>query len=56
MKYRSIRKNVAIFYSNDAMLSHISYNANVGINNVSEDSLINSKKEWNYVHISLIYM
>ena len=37
-------------YFNDAMLRQIS--EGIKINNVDEDSLINSKNEWNYFQIS----
>ena len=42
--------NVTGVYSNDAMLRQIS--EGVKVNNVDEDSLMNSKNEWNYFHIS----
>ena len=41
--------NVTGVYSNDAMLRQIS--EGVKINNVDEDSLMNSKNEWNYFQI-----
>ena len=41
--------NATVFNSNDAMLRQIS--EGIKINNVDEDSLINSKTEWNYFQI-----
>ena len=41
--------NVTVVYPNDAMLRQIS--EGIKINNVDEDSLINSKSEWNYFQI-----
>ena len=41
--------NVTGVYSNDAMRRQIS--KGVKINNVDEDSLMNSKNEWNYFQI-----
>ena len=41
--------NVTGVYSNDTMLRQIS--EGVKINNVDEDSLMNSKNEWNYFQI-----
>ena len=41
--------NVTGVYFNDAMLTQIS--EGIKINNEDEDSLINSKNEWNYFHI-----
>ena len=42
MKYSNFKLNVMGVYSNDAMLRQIS--EGIKINNVDEDSLINSKK------------
>ena len=41
--------NVTGSYSNDAMLRQIS--ENVGIDQVPEGSLMNSKNEWNYSRV-----
>ena len=41
--------NATGVYPNDAMLRQISEGIN--INNLDEDSLINSKNEWNYFQI-----
>ena len=41
--------NVTGVYSNEAMLRQIS--GGIKINNVDEDTLINSKTEWNYFQI-----
>ena len=42
--------NVTGVYPNDAMLRQIS--EGIKINNVDEDSLMNSKNEWNYFQIA----
>ena len=46
---RGNEMNVTGVYFNDAMLRQIS--EGIKINNVDEDSLINSKNEWNYFQI-----
>ena len=43
---QQFQMNVTEVYFNDAMLRQIS--EGIKINNVDEDSLINSKNEWNY--------
>ena len=45
--------NVTGIYPNDAMLRQIS--EGIKINNVDEDSLINSKNEWNYFQFRVLY-
>ena len=46
---QQFQMNVTGVYFNDAMLRQIS--EGIKINNVDEDSLINSKNEWNYFQI-----
>ena len=46
---KKFQMNATVFNSNDAMLRQIS--EGIKINNVDEDSLINSKTEWNYFQI-----
>ena len=46
---QKFQMNVTGVYSNIAMLRQIS--EGVRINNVEEDSLMNSKNEWTYFHI-----
>ena len=46
---QQFQMNVTGVYPNDAMLRQIS--EGIKINNVEEDSLINSRNEWNYFQI-----
>ena len=51
---QELKMSVAGVYGNDAMLRHVA--ESVRINRVAKGSLVNTKKEWNYVKLPRVVL